>query len=69
MGEVQKVRLNPRSFKDIRRAIREGDVGSRGQLLREMHDAFRAPALGRRTGEINLSRVDEDTVGKNEEEE
>ena len=34
-------KLNPRSYQSIRQAIREKRYKGRGQLLREMHNAFR----------------------------
>jgi len=36
-------KLNPRSFASIRKAVREGHLTNRGQLLREIYNAFRTP--------------------------
>lgn len=43
MAEQEK--LNPRSFKSIRQAVRDGRYGGRGELMRAVVDAFRAPQI------------------------
>jgi hypothetical protein len=36
--------MNPRSYADIRKAVREGHAKSRGELMRQVQQAFREPA-------------------------
>ncbi len=40
--------LNPRSFSSIRQAIRERRYRGRGELMRAVADAFRAPQIAAR---------------------
>ena len=50
-------RLNPRSFRSIRAAIQGGRIRNRGQLLREMHDAFRNPPIPKVKLEVKTDTV------------
>ncbi len=43
--------LNPRSYLSIKKAIQERRAKSRGQLARQMVNAFRAPTIERKQEE------------------
>ena len=44
--------MNPRSFADIRKAMKDGRAKSRGQLARQVVEAFNAPKKLRRETEL-----------------
>ncbi|MFA7018532.1 MAG: hypothetical protein WC239_06075 [Sphaerochaetaceae bacterium] len=55
---LKSININPRSYASIRKAVREGVVNNRGQLLREIHNAFRTSAKTHETHETHETQKD-----------